>query len=60
MTGQSVGCRIGLAGLVNYPVLKTDQFGVHLELPLSLQALISDVHEAALVGKDHKFAMLEI
>ena len=33
---------------------------VHLELPLSLQALISDVHEAALVGEDRKFAMLEI
>ena len=41
-------------------VLKTGQFGVHLELPLSLQALISNVHEAALVGEDCKFAMLEI
>ena len=60
MTRQGIGCRIGCAGLVNYPVLKTDQFGVHLELPVGLQALISDVHEAALVGEDHKFAMLEI
>ena len=60
MMRQGIGYRIGRAGLVNYPVLKIGQFGVHLELPLSLQALISDVHEAALVGKDHKFAMLEI
>jgi len=60
MTRQGIGCRIGRAGLVNDLVLKTDKFGVHLELPLSLQVLISDVHEAALVGKNRKFAMLEI
>ena len=60
MTGQGIGCRIGLAGLVDYPVLKTGQFRVHLELPLGLQALISEVHEATLVSKDGKFAVLEI
>ena len=60
MMRQGIGCRIGCAGLVNYPVLKTDQFGVHLELPLGLQALISEVHEAALVSKDGKFVVLEI
>ena len=60
MTGQGIGCRIGLAGLVDYLVLKTDQFGVHLELPLGLQTLISEVHEAALVSKDSKLIVLEI
>ena len=60
MTRQGIGCRIGRDGLVNDLVLKTGQFGVHLELPLSLQALISNVHEAALVGEDCKFAMLEV
>ena len=60
MMRQGISCRIRRVGLVNYPVLKTGQFGVHLELPLSLQALISDVHEAALVSKDGKFVVLEI
>ena len=60
MTRQGIGYRIGLAGLVDYPVLKTGQFGEHLELPLGLQALISEVHEAMLVSKDGKFVVLEI
>ena len=60
MTRQGIGYRIGRAGLVNDLVLKTGKFGVHLELPLSLQALISNVHEATLVGEDCKFAMLEV
>jgi len=60
MTRQGIGYRIGLVGLVDYPVLKTSQFGVHLELPLGLQALISEVREAVLVSKDGKFAVLEI
>lgn len=44
MAGESIGSQIGNTGFVHNFVLETHQFSVKLQLPRSVQPLVSYMH----------------
>lgn len=60
MSRQRISDKVRSTGLVDNFVLETDQFGVHLELPGCVQALVNNVHQATLVYEYSKLPMLQI
>lgn len=60
MPRQGVSGEVGHARFINHHVLQTSELGEHLELPRRVEALVSNVCQAPLIGDDDEFTVLQI
>lgn len=60
MVRKSICCCIRNPKLVNDIVLQAHQLCTHLELPWSMESLVSNMRKAVVISKDDKLEVLEI